>query len=91
MQFRFRCFCNGPLVVKLQSQGKRMRCGFCQPASEQDSSLRNERPSFRNDEPRQTTNWKNLPTCVAPGSKVHPTAGSVLLSVVGARPPPDAV
>ena len=40
MQFRFRCFCNGPLVVKL---------------------------------------------------KVHPIAGFVLLSVVGARPPLHAV
>lgn len=31
-------------------QGKRMRCGFCQPAGEYDSSLRNEHCPFRNDE-----------------------------------------
>ncbi len=48
-------------------QSKRMRCGFCQPASEHDSSLRNERRSFHNDEPHHTTNWKSLPTGVAPG------------------------
>ena len=54
-------------TVEGLAQGKRMRCRFCQPTSEHDSSLRNERRSFRNDEPYQPTNWKSLPTCVAPG------------------------
>jgi hypothetical protein len=33
-----------------EHQGKRMRCGLCQPAGEYDSSLPNERCPFRNDE-----------------------------------------
>ncbi len=49
-------------------QGKRMRCGFCQPVGEYASLLRNGRRPFRNDKLHQTASWKNLPTCVAPGS-----------------------
>ncbi len=50
-------------------QGKRMRCGFCQPVGEYASLLRNGRRPFRNDKLHQTASWKNLPTCVAPARR----------------------
>ena len=61
-----------------------MRCGFCQPASEHDSSLRNERCSFRNDELHQKANWQNLPTCVAPGLEGRLVLASVRYKTIPA-------
>jgi len=60
-----------------------MRCGFCQPVSEYASSLRNGRRPFRNDELHQTTNWKSLLTCVAPGPQAEVERARTLLQAGG--------
>ena len=58
-----------PPALSEQRMAELKRCGFYQPGSKYNSSLRNERRSFRNDKMNQTTSWEDLPTCATPAYK----------------------
>ena len=58
-------------MCMVPSQGKRMRCSFCQLSNDFDCSLRNGRVSFRNEGMSRARDWEVLLTCVAPGFHLH--------------------
>ena len=66
------------------SQGKRMRCRFCQLSNDFDCSLRNGRASFRNEGMNWARNWEVLLTCVAPGSPLWKAGAPCRPAVAGA-------